>query len=179
MLQLPAVWYVQGTNRPTDAPFTINHSGGYSTVSVDQTTNGSQWVVLGSYSFPTSGGSVVVSNLSSVAGKAVIADAVRFVRTGTTYGDAYQGMWIFSWGLGFLSEAQTDDMISVARTNYLNAILPEVRKVADAYYISATEPFASNIAPGYTDPLADMINKAHDTSGGKQYIEVQARIVFA
>ena len=36
-----AIWYVQGGNRPTDAPFTINHSGGPSTVYVDQTTNGS------------------------------------------------------------------------------------------------------------------------------------------
>lgn len=172
-----AIWYVQGSNRPTDARFTIHHSGGSSTVYVDQTTSGSQWVVLGSYDFSPTGGSVIVDNVSSVAGNAVIADAVRFVRSGTTYGDAYQGMWIYSWGLGFLSEVQTNDMISVARTNYLNIIFPEVRKAGDAYYISATEPFASNVAPGYTDPLADIIAKAHDTSGGKQYIEVHAWIV--
>jgi uncharacterized lipoprotein YddW (UPF0748 family) len=172
-----AIWYVQGTNRPTDAPFTITHSSGSATVYVDQTTNGSQWFVLGSYTFPATGGSVVVSNISSTPGNAVMADAVRFVRSGTTHGDAYQGMWIYSWGTGFLSETQTNDMISVARNNYLNIIFPEVRKAGDAYYISATEPFASNITPGYTDPLADIIAKAHDTSGGKQYIEVHTWIV--
>jgi uncharacterized lipoprotein YddW (UPF0748 family) len=68
-------------------------------------------------------------------------------------------------------------MIATARANNLNAIFPEVRKIGDAYYISSTEPFASNIEAGYTDPLADIIAKAHDTSGGKQYIEVHAWIV--
>ena len=170
-------WYVQGLNRPTDARYIINHSGGQTVVNVNQTTNGSQWFSLGTYNFPVTGGWVKISNSSSVAGKAVIADAVKFVKTGTTYGNAYQGMWIFSWGLGFLSPTQTADMINVARTNYLNIIFPEVRKIGDAYYISATEPFASNIASGYTDPLADIISKAHDISGGKQYIEVHAWIV--
>ncbi len=172
-----AVWYVEGGNRPTDAEFTINHTGGPTTVYVDQTTNGSQWYVLGTYDFPATGSSVAVNNVSSVAGRAVMADAVRFVRTGTTYDDLYQGMWIYSWGTGFLSEAQTNDMLSVARTNNVNIILPEVRKVGDAYYISSTEPRASNIDPAYTDPLADIITKAHDTTGGKQSIDVDAWIV--
>jgi len=172
-----AVWYVQGSNRPTDAKYIVNHSGGSSPVPVDQTTGGSQWHVLGTYSFPASGGSVELSNESATAGKAAIADAVRFVRTGTTYGDLYQSMWVYSWGAGFLSASQTTDMIDLARANNLNAIFPEVRKIGDAYYISSTEPFASNIESGYTDPLADIITKAHDTSGGKQYIEVHAWLV--
>lgn len=172
-----AVWYVQGSNRATDAKFTVHHDGGSTNVSVDQTTNGAQWFVLGSYSFPASGGSVTLSNQAGTAGKAVIADAVRFVRQGTTYGDAYQAMWIYSWGAGILSESQTGDMIGLARANNLNAIFPQVRKTGDAYYISSTEPFASNIEAGYEDPLADIIAKAHDTSGGKQYIEVHAWIV--
>lgn len=172
-----ALWYVEGVNRPTDAEFTIHHSGGPTTVDVDQTANGSQWYVLGTYDFPASGGSVSVSNVSSVAGRAVIADAVRFVRTGTAYGDLYQAMWIYSWGTGILSESQTNTMLSVARNNNVNAIFPEVRKVGDAYYISSTEPRATNIDPAYTDPLADILAKAHDTSGGQQRIEVHAWIV--
>jgi len=172
-----AVWYVQGSNRATDAKFTVHHEGGSTDVSVDQTTNGSQWFVLGSYSFPATGGSVTLSNQTGTAGRAVIADAVRLVRQGTTYGDAYQAMWVYSWGAGILSATETSDMIAVARANYLNAIFPEVRKAGDAYYISTTEPFASNIEAGYADPLADIIAKAHDTSGGKQYIEVHAWIV--
>jgi uncharacterized lipoprotein YddW (UPF0748 family) len=172
-----AVWYVQGDNRATDAKYTIHHDSGSSDVYLDQTTNGAQWVVLGSYSFPAAGGSITLSNESATAGDAVIADAVRLVRSGTTYGDAYQGMWIYSWGAGILSESQTDTMMTIARTNSLNIIFPQVRKAGDAYYISSTEPFASNIEAGYADPLADIITKAHDTSGGKQYIEVHAWIV--
>ena len=86
-------------------------------------------------------------------------------------------MWIHSWGPGFLSESQTDQMIKTARENNINCIFPQVRKVADAYYNSSLEPFASNIEEGYEDPLADIIAKAHDTSDGKQYIEVHAWIV--
>ncbi len=171
------VWYVEGTNRPTDAEYTVNHSSGSTTVYVDQTTNGSQWYSLGSYSFPASGGSVVLSNHSSTSGKAVIADAVKLVRSGTSYGDLYQGMWIYAWGAGILSESQTNTMISTARDNYLNIIFPQVRKTGDAYYISATEPRGTNIDPTYEDPLADILQKAHDTSGGKQFIEVHAWIV--
>ncbi|MCD6384642.1 hypothetical protein J7M23_02590, partial [Candidatus Sumerlaeota bacterium] len=67
-----AVWYVDGTKRSTDVKFTVNHSGGSSIVYVDQTTNGSEWVVLGTYDFPATGGSVEVSNLSSVSGGKVV-----------------------------------------------------------------------------------------------------------
>ncbi|MCX7718686.1 MAG: family 10 glycosylhydrolase [Candidatus Sumerlaeaceae bacterium] len=171
-------WYVQGANRPPDARYIINHSGGTSVVTIDQTTSGAQWVPLGTFAMPATGGFVRISNQSSIAGRAVMADAVKFVRQGTTYSDnLYQAMWVDAWGTGFLSAAQTDAMINTARQNNLNAIFVQMRKTGDAYYQSATEPFASNITPGYTDPLADIIAKAHDTSGGKQYIEVHAWIV--
>jgi len=172
-----AVWYLEGTNRPTDAEYTIHHSGGATTVKVDQTVNGSQWHVIGTYNFPATGGSVVLSNHSSAADKAVIADAVRFVRSGTTYDNLYQGMWIQSWNQSFHSESQTNAMIGCARENNMNIIFPEVRKVGDAYYQSATEPFADNVASGYDDPLGDVLAKAHDTSDDKQYIEVHAWLV--
>ncbi len=172
-----AVWYVQGANRPTDAKFIIHHAGGATTVSVDQTTSGSRWVTLGQWEFPAAGGAVAVSNQSATAGKVAVADAVRFVRAGTSYGDKYQGMWIYSWGVGFRSEAETDTMLALARDQNMNILFPEVRKAGDAYYISAIEPRADNIDPDYADPLADLIAKAHDTSNGKQYIEVHAWIV--
>lgn len=172
-----STWYVQGPNRPTDAKYIIQHKNGTNTVYVNQTTNGAQWYSLGSFEFNITGGEVKISNETSVAGKALMADAVKFVKSGTSYGDLYQGMWIYSWGSGFLSESETNDMIATARANNLNCIFPEVRKIGDSYYVSATEPRASNIDSEYLDPLADIITKAHDTSGGKQYIEVYAWIV--
>ncbi|MCX6999713.1 MAG: family 10 glycosylhydrolase [Candidatus Sumerlaeota bacterium] len=172
-----STWYVQGSNRPTDAQYIINHSGGTSTVYIDQTTNGSSWVSLGTFTFPATGGWVNITNKASIAGKAVMADAIKCVRQGTTYGDLYQAMWVNSWGSGFLSASETTSMINTARQNNMNAVFVEVRKTGDAYYQSATEPRASNIDPGYADPLADIIQKAHDTSGGKQYIQVHTWIV--
>lgn len=91
--------------------------------------------------------------------------------------DRYQAMWAYAWGTGFLNASQTDTMIQVARDNNVNALFPQMRKTADAYYLSDIEPRASNISSGYADPLADILAKAHDTSGGKQRIEVHAWIV--
>jgi len=155
----------------------VNHAWGMDTANADQTTSGAEWVPIGTYTFLESGGSVVLSNQDGEEGKTVCADAVRFVREGTQYDRVYQGMWIYSWGLGFLSAEETKDMIDTARSNNLNCIFPEVRKTGDAYYKSTTEPRGTNIDPGYEDPLADIISRAHDTSEGKPYIEVHAWVV--
>jgi uncharacterized lipoprotein YddW (UPF0748 family) len=172
------VWHVEGTDRTTKAKYVITHSGGSSTVYIDQTAQGSQWISIGSYSLSSSGSSIKLSNQSDQSGKTVVGDAVRFLRYGTSYGDLYQAMWIQSWESPcFLNESQTTDMIALARQNNMNSIFPEVRKVGDSYYASDTEPRASNIDGGYGDPLADIIAKAHDTSGGKQYIEVYAWLI--
>lgn len=72
------VWYVQGANRSTNAPFVIDHAGGSVTVNVNQQINGSQWFSLGSYAFNAGGGGRVRLN-NSASGSVVIADAVRFI----------------------------------------------------------------------------------------------------
>jgi uncharacterized lipoprotein YddW (UPF0748 family) len=172
------VWYIEGTDRPTNAKYVITHTGGSSPAYVDQTGQGSQWVSIGTYNLASTGSSVKLSNQSDQSGKTMVGDAVRFVRYGTSYGDLYQAMWIQSWESPcFLNDSQTTDMITLARQNNMNCIFPEVRKVGDSYYVSNTEPRASNIDPGYLDPLADIIAQAHDTSEGKQYIEVHAWLV--
>lgn len=171
-----SVWYAQGSNRPNDASYTVEHASGSTVVPVNQEMNGAQWFPLGTFSMPATGGSVRVSNQSAKTPGAVIADAVKFERVGTTYGDLYQGMWVYAWGAGILSPTETDAMIATARANNHNAIFVQVRKVGDSLYLSDTEPMSSNVTPGY-DPLADVLAKAHDTSGGKQRIEVHAWMV--
>jgi hypothetical protein len=87
-------WALSGSNRATDQLYRVNHSGGSTEVRVDHTRIGKGWVYLGTYYFRAgTGGSVEVSNKSAVAGKAVIADAIRFgngmgdvVRNGRTSG---------------------------------------------------------------------------------------------
>ncbi|HNT37066.1 MAG TPA: hypothetical protein PKH07_18900, partial [bacterium] len=78
------VRYRAGSNRVTDARYTVTFAGGATqSIAVDQTVNGGVWVFIGTFRFDTGvNGSVVLSNQSSqVGGRVVIADAVRFVLT--------------------------------------------------------------------------------------------------
>ncbi|MDY6954908.1 MAG: hypothetical protein SWE60_25690, partial [Thermodesulfobacteriota bacterium] len=71
-------WWVDHTNRATDAPYTINYDGGSVTLDVDCTTNGCDWYLLGTYPFAVgTSGSIV---LSDHANGYVIADAIRWLR---------------------------------------------------------------------------------------------------
>ncbi len=91
----------------------------------------------------------------------------------------YRCIWADSWGTGFLNQSQADTFIQTCRDNNINTIIPEVRKIGDAYYDSNIEPRATNISGGSSyDPLGYLISSAHDTSGGKKYIEVHAWFVM-
>jgi hypothetical protein len=78
------LWYPQGSNRATNAPWTIVYSGGSITVPVDETVNGGGWQLLASGRPFAQGtnGFVSLSNDTGFSGKVVLADAVRFVYTG-------------------------------------------------------------------------------------------------
>jgi RHS repeat-associated protein len=73
------VRYPQVTGAATDAKYTVNHSGGATVKTVNQTANTGTWVSLGSFSF-AEGNSHRVS-LSDQAGGTVVADAVKLVRS--------------------------------------------------------------------------------------------------
>ncbi len=77
------VWYPAGSNRISDARYTVYYDGGSQTISVNQTANAGVWVLLGSWSFPAGSnptGRVSLTNLSAQTGRRVYADAVRFYR---------------------------------------------------------------------------------------------------
>jgi uncharacterized lipoprotein YddW (UPF0748 family) len=93
-----------------------------------------------------------------------------------------RSLYVYGWGSGtFLNWTEVSTLVNIARTYNYNAIVPEIRKVGDAYYHSLYEPHANN--PAVNDPnptfdaLSAMIQYAHDTSGGKKYIEVHAWMV--
>ncbi|MGD1994957.1 MAG: fibronectin type III domain-containing protein, partial [Anaerolineae bacterium] len=72
------VWYRHGPNRPLDARYTVHHAGGETTVTVNQRHHGSTWHYIGTYGFQAGQPArVTLTNESSAAGQAVIADAVR------------------------------------------------------------------------------------------------------
>ncbi len=71
-------WWTAGSNRASAAPFISYNAAGTEVGrrSMNQQTNGSQWVTLGTYNF-TAGWNKVVLSRWTTSGDVVIADAVR------------------------------------------------------------------------------------------------------
>jgi hypothetical protein len=73
------VWYQPGSNRVSDARYTVHHAGGKTAVTVDQRHHGLTWHYIGTYGFRAGEEArITLTNQSSAAGQVVIADAVRF-----------------------------------------------------------------------------------------------------
>lgn len=75
------VSYKSFPNSTTDAHYTVYHKGGKTNFLVNQTMGGGTWLYLGSFQFEkglSNQGRVILSNLSSVPGKQVTADAIKF-----------------------------------------------------------------------------------------------------
>lgn len=70
------VWWTTHTNRISNAPYSITHQGGTSTVLFDQKINGGKWVLVGRYSFAAGKTGFVEVKASNGL---VIADAAQFV----------------------------------------------------------------------------------------------------
>ncbi|HEY9368647.1 DNRLRE domain-containing protein [Streptomyces sp.] len=73
------------TGAASDAKFTVAHSGGSTTRTVDQRQNPGAWVSLGSYAFVEDGPQKV--SVSDLANGTVLADAVKLVRSNTGEAD--------------------------------------------------------------------------------------------
>jgi hypothetical protein len=73
------VWYPEGANRSTTAPYTVSTAAGSSTFSVNQQINGGTWVNKGTYSMDA-GANTVKLSFWTVTGFIVVADAVKWVK---------------------------------------------------------------------------------------------------
>lgn len=89
----------------------------------------------------------------------------------------YRGLWVDAFSPGFRTPAEVEALVQTARDYNYNALFVEVRKMCDAYYNSHIEPKSPDVKPRDFDPLGYMIELCHNTSGGKQYIEVHAWLV--
>lgn len=87
-----------------------------------------------------------------------------------------RGVWVDAFGSDLNTPAGITNLVNRARAANLNAIFPQVRRRGDAWYRGGLEPVNPSVANGF-DPLQDLITKAHDTSGGKQRLEVHAWLV--
>ncbi len=86
--------------------------------------------------------------------------------------------WVDAWHAGILSAAQVSQLVNTLQAAHYNLIVAQVRKSGDAYYKSAYEPRASNIADGLPfDPLADLTVKAH-AAGIQVYAWLETYVVW-
>ena len=69
--------WTSGSNRATNAPYTINWHDGSTTQTVNQQENGGEWISLGIYDFSEGSYNIVVSDN---ADGVVIADAIKLVK---------------------------------------------------------------------------------------------------
>jgi hypothetical protein len=72
-------WSAPYDTRSSDAPYSIYHANGSTTVDMDQRSNGSQWNDLGTYYFTMGEARVVVTNAASGV---PVADAARIIFVG-------------------------------------------------------------------------------------------------
>ncbi len=91
---------------------------------------------------------------------AFVAGIISVLMAMPVSGREFRGIWVDAWGEGFKTPEQVSLLVDTAYANHFNALLAQVRKRGDAYYNSATEPRAHDIAKDF-DPLADLITKAH------------------
>lgn len=88
------------------------------------------------------------------------ATAVFVLTSSAGFARETRGAWVTAWTSGFFTRQQVESTVAAAKNAGLNALFIQVRKNADAYYKSDTEPLGSGVSPGF-DPLACMIEKAH------------------
>jgi uncharacterized repeat protein (TIGR02543 family) len=72
------LWYPQGSNRASNAPWLIDYENGAETVLVDQTINGGSWLPIGAAKPLAAGTNEFVRLGNDANNSVVIADAVRF-----------------------------------------------------------------------------------------------------
>ena len=90
----------------------------------------------------------------------------------------FRGYWVDVFHPGILSSNEVNTLMNTLRAANCNAVVAEVRARANAYYNgSPYEPKGPGISPASFDPLAELLAKGHDTSNGKQRIEVHAWMV--
>ncbi|MFB3897264.1 MAG: family 10 glycosylhydrolase [bacterium] len=170
--------------------YTVKYSGGTTTINLNQngwgaggTSNAHTWISLGTYSFVSgTNGAIEVTNIFSTGSPSTTsawrtyADAVKYVYQPSVpvQPSEFRALWADDWHDAIKSSAETDALLNTLRSNNYNAVIIQIRLRGNAYYRNTPyEPPATDLTSGY-DGLADLITKAHDTSGGKQYIEVHA-----
>ncbi len=86
-----------------------------------------------------------------------------------------RAIWVSVLGTGLKSPEEIKQMVDAVRRAHMNTIIAQVRRRGAVYFKSELEPRGIPIQdrPDF-DPLAVLLQEAHDTSGGKARIDVHA-----
>jgi uncharacterized lipoprotein YddW (UPF0748 family) len=105
----------------------------------------------------------------------------------TAWAEELRAFWVDAWGSGFHNQSEVEQLLGQVgsstnigdiREANCNAVFVQVRRRADTCYPSALgEPYMSGLSPSNFNALQAIIDAAHDTTGGKQRIEVHCWIV--
>jgi len=72
--------WTAGANRPSAVPYVVYHTGGSSTVNINQRQNNGTWVLLGTYNMAAGDSTRVALSCWTTTGFFAVADAVRLER---------------------------------------------------------------------------------------------------
>ncbi len=157
-----SVWYRNGNDRPNNARYTIQHAGGETQVFVDQRLDGSQWRLLGNFPFAAGPAHVTLSS-DAQAGKSIVADAVRFVRTdGRATAPEVRACWLTHYYYLGKTEAQLRALAGNIRAGNMNTVYVAMYSGATVYwpsraYKAAGGSWASS-SIDYADYLTDIFH---------------------
>ena len=128
--------------RATDAAYTVEHDGGASTATVDQTKRAGEWVSLGTYRM--SAGELRTITLSGKANGTVAADAVQLVRDNSAQADDENKVFDYRYDLNDnlveLTDSSPNTPIDTVRVAYNGVNLAEkVEELNDGAVRHTTE----------------------------------------
>ena len=84
---------------------------------------------------------------------------------------AYRAFWVDTFNTALNTSANVTTVVNNAKAANVNALLVQVRRRGESWYINSLEPIFQFVTPGF-DPLQDLINKAH-----AEGIEVHAYVI--
>lgn len=171
--------------RATDASYTVEHDGGKSTATVDQTKRAGEWVSLGTY--PMSEGGLRTITLSGKANGTVAADAVQLVRDNRADADdekkVFEHRYDLNDNLVELTDSTPNTPMDTLRVTYNGVNLAEkVEELKDGAAKHTTEyRYNENDALTYVkfdgkvslydydprDLVSKVTNKKDEGDGGK------------
>jgi len=141
------VWYPSGDGTHiTDARYTVYYNGGSQAVTIDQTINTGQWVLLGTFNFlagSSTNGRVTLTNQSATANARVYADAVRFFKpepVDLTMAVSPAGAGTTTPAVGGPYSYTSGDVVAISATAAPNYVFSQWQVSAGAQVANPTSP---------------------------------------